>query len=444
MSSSRRDFLRYGGLAAAGLGLGTSVQAHPQRVAPSDQLRYGVIGCKGMGWSNMRAALNAMPEAECVALCDVDASVLDERVADVESMRGKKPRRYKDYRRMLENKDLDVVIIGTPDHWHALQLVDTLAAGKDAYCEKPLANSVRECQAMLKATRRYDRIVQVGQWQRSAPHFAQAIDYVQSGKLGNIRLVKCWAYMGWMKSIPVLPDEPVPAGVDYDMWLGPARKRPFNRNRFHFTFRWFWDYAGGLMTDWGVHLIDIALFAMKAKAPKSVIASGGKFAYPEDAEECPDTLQAVYEYDGFNMLWEHAVGIDAGPYGRTHGIAFIGNNGTLVVDRQGWELIPETENVEGRLQYKLEQLPPQGRSGNALEDHHRNFAEAVKTRDRSLLKCEIETGSVAAINAHMGNAAFRTGRKLYWDTAANQFRDDATANGFLMADYHNGWELPKG
>ena len=442
MSSSRRDFLKYSGLAAAGLGLGTSLQAAPRRVAPSDQLRYGVIGCKGMGWSNMRAALNAMPEATCVALCDVDDSVLDERSANVEAMRGRKPKRYKDYRKMLENKDIDVVIIGTPDHWHALQLIDTLAAGKDAYCEKPLGNSVGECQAMLAATRRYDRIVQVGQWQRSAPHFAAAIDYVRSGKLGNIRLVKCWAYMGWMKSIPVLPDEPVPAGVDYDLWLGPAPKRPFNRNRFHFTFRWFWDYAGGLMTDWGVHLIDIALFAMQARAPKSVIASGGKFAYPEDAEECPDTLQAVFEYDGFNMLWEHAVGIDAGPYGRTHGIAFIGNNGTLVVDRQGWELIPETETVEGRLQYKLEQLPPQGRSGDPLQAHHINFAEAVRSRDRSQLACEIETGSIAAINAHMGNAAFRTGRKLYWDATANRFRDDETANGFLMAAYHNGWKLP--
>ena len=149
-----------------------------------------------------------------------------------------------------------------------------------------------------------------------------------------------------MKPVPVKPDSAPPAGVDYDMWLGPAPRRPFNPNRFHFNFRWFWDYAGGLMTDWGVHEIDIALWVMDAKAPKSVMASGGKFAYADDASETPDTLQAVFEYDGFNMLWEHATGIDGGNYGRTEGIAFIGNNGTLVVNRGGWEILPETTEVE--------------------------------------------------------------------------------------------------
>ena len=170
---------------------------------------------------------------------------------------------------------------------------------------------------MLAAARRSgERIVQVGQWQRSGPQYAEALEYVRSGKLGNIRVVKVWAYQGWMKPVPALPDAPAPAGVDYDMWLGPSPKRPFNPNRFHFNFRWFWDYAGGLMTDWGVHEIDIALLAMNASAPKSVMASGGKFAYPDDASETPDTLQAVFEYDGFNMLWEHATGIDGGHYGR--------------------------------------------------------------------------------------------------------------------------------
>jgi predicted dehydrogenase len=344
---------------------------------------------------------------------------------------------------MLENKDIDVVIIGTPDHWHCLNMVDAVSAGKHVYVEKPIANTIEECQIMVKAQERYGKIVQVGQWQRSGSQYDQAIQYVKSGKLGQIRLVKCWAYQGWMKPVPVVANSAVPAGVDYNMWLGPAPKRDFNSNRFHFSFRWFWDYAGGLMTDWGVHEIDIALFAMGVSAPKSVMASGGKFAYPDDASETPDTLQTVYEYEGFNMLWEHATGIDGGNYGTTEGIAFIGNNATLVVNRGGWKVIPETEMVEGQRKNKIEEVPQTRPSGpSALELHAVNFVEAMTANDAKLLKCGIQTGSVAAINAQMGNIAYKTGKKVYWDATKNMFTD-ADANQLMKANYHNGWVVPK-
>ena len=296
---------------------------------------------------------------------------------------------------------------------------------------------------MQGAAKRYGKMVQVGQWQRSGPHYERAIAYVRSGKLGQIRLVKTWAYQGWMKPVPVQPDGPAPAGVNYDMWLGPAPKRPFNPNRFHFNFRWFWDYAGGLMTDWGVHEIDIALFAMNATAPKSVIASGGKFAYPDDASETPDTMQAVFEYDGFNMLWEHATGIDGGPYGKPEGIAFIGNNGTLVVNRGGWEVIPETYSEDGVRKYKLEAMPFQGHNDNILDLHTKNFVDAIRANDASRLKCGIDSGSVAAINASMGNIALKTGRKLFWDAKAQQFEKDAQANELIRATYRAGYQLPR-
>ena len=228
-------------------------------------------------------------------------------------------------------------------------------------------------------------------------------------------------------------------------WLGPARKRPFNPNRFHFNFRWFWDYAGGLMTDWGVHEIDIALLAMNARAPKSVVAQGGKLAYPDDASETPDTLQTLFEYDGFNMLWEHATGIDGGSYGRTEGIAFIGNNATVVVDRGGFELRPETEEVDGTRRYKVPAIPAvtRPRDVDILDLHTRNFVEAIQKNDASLLKCGIESGSVAAINAHMGNIAYKVGRRVYWDASVGAFKDDREANALLTPEYHNGWELPK-
>ncbi len=446
MTGSRRRFLQGSSIAAAGLGLARPLAAAVGQTgaAPSDRLRVGLIGCHGMGWSNTRSLLK-VKGVECVALCDVDERELDRRSQDLLAAGGSAPRRYRDYRKLLDDKDVDAVVIGTPDHWHCLMLVDALAARKHVYVEKPLANSIAEARAMLAAAKRSDRIVQVGQWQRSGEHYAQALELVRSGSLGTIRLVKVWAYQGWMKPVPVAPDGPAPAEVDYDLWLGPAPKRPFNPNRFHFSFRWFWDYAGGLMTDWGVHEIDIALFGMGARAPKSVTASGGKLAYPDDASETPDTLQAVFEYPGFNMLWEHATGIDGGNYGRTEGIAFVGNNATLVLDRGGFELLGETEERDGRRRYRTEALPAVRRRGDAiyLDDHTKNFVEAIRKGDASLLKCGIETGSIAAINAHMGNIAYKLGRKLHWDAEAGSFRNDTEANALVAAHYHNGWTLPK-
>jgi predicted dehydrogenase len=446
MADSRRRFLQGTTLAAAGLGLARplDVCAAQGSTAPSDRLRVGLIGCHGMGFANLRSLLK-VEGVECTALCDVDQRDLERRTKDLAGAGKPAPRLYRDYRKLLDDKDVDAVVIGTPDHWHCLMLVDALAAGKHVYVEKPLANSIAEARIMLAAAKRSNRIVQVGQWQRSGEHYEQALDVVRSGSLGNIRLVKVWAYQGWMKPVPVQPDSAPPPEVDYDLWLGPAPKRPFNPNRFHFTFRWYWDYAGGLMTDWGVHEIDIALFGMRASAPKSVMASGGKLAYPDDASETPDTLQAVFEYDGFNMLWEHATGIDGGNYGRTEGIAFIGNNGTVVVDRGGWELAAETEDRDGRRRYKTEAVPAVRRRADAvyLDNHTRNFVEAIRKNDASLLKCGPETGSVAAINAHMGNIAFKVGRKVYWDAATGSFKGDSEANALIGARYHNGWTLPK-
>ena len=448
MTTSRRTFITQSATAAAGVTLGAAFPVRAQlrrstvRTAPSDQLNVGVIGAKGMGWSDMRSHLK-VAGVNCVALADVDRSVLTERTKDLEAMGRKAPQVFDDYRRMLERKDIDAVIVGTPDHWHCLAMTDAVSAGKHVYVEKPIANSIEECRVMQAAAKRSGRMVQVGQWQRSGPHYESAIAYVRSGKLGRIRVVKVWAYQGWMKPVPRLPDGPVPAGVNYDLWLGPAPKRAFNPNRFHFNFRWFWDYAGGLMTDWGVHQIDIALYAMNATTPKSVMASGGKFAYPDDASETPDTLQAVFEYDGFNMLWEHATGIDGGPYGKPEGIAFIGNNGTLVVNRGGWEVIPETETVDDLRKFKLEAVPQQFNQGDILDLHTQNFVDAIRKNDTSMLKCGIDTGSVAAINAQMGNIALRTGRKVFWDAAAGQFKNDAEANALVRARYVNGYVLPK-
>lgn len=444
---SRRSFLKTGTLGvsatAASLVVPASLWATPKRIlGANNRLRLGLIGCNGMGFSNLTSFMRQQ-DVEVVALCDVDRNVLERRQADVAGGGRKKPEGYTDYRKLLERKDIDAVIIGTPDHWHCLQMVHALDAGKDVYCEKPIANSIEEADRMLGAVQQSGRMVQIGQWQRSQPHFVDAIQYVHSGALGPIRLVKAWAYQGWMMPVPVKPDTQAPEGVDYDMWLGPAPKRAFNPNRFHFNFRWFWDYAGGLMTDWGVHLIDYALYGMQATQPKSVMASGGKFAYADDASETPDTLQTVYEFDGFNLLWEHATGIDGGNYGRNHGIAFIGNNGTLVLDRGGWEVIPEVEHESWRQlrdQPKIEAVPTRSAEGSGLDLHTLNFAEAVRSRDAGILKAPIEVGYHAARVSHMGNIAFKSGKRLFWDSGKAAFTD-AGANALMQAEYHNGWSL---
>jgi predicted dehydrogenase len=433
--TTRRKFLRNTAIAAAGLSITPAFSGTTKRPGPSDRINIGVIGCNGQGFSDLSAFL-ANPEVECIALCDIDESVLNRRAANVEKIRGKKPASlYKDWRKIIDNKDINLVIIGTPDHWHCMQMVAACEAGKDVFVEKPIGRTIEECNLMVKAASKYKSIVQVGQWQRSDPHWQDAVNFINSGKLGKIRLVRVFSYQGWCPSIPVLADEPVPAGVDYDMWLGPASKRPFNRNRFHFTFRWFWDYAGGLMTDWGVHLLDYALYGMNVTAPKSIMAMGGKFGYPDDACETPDSLQTIYEFDSFNVLWDHAIGIDDGAYGRNHGLGFVGENGTLVLDRGGWEVIPE--KVNGKI--RMEAVPLKKGTGKGLSNHVKNHLECIASRNPKT-NASIEIGAHIAKFSALGNIAYRTGKKLVWD--GTRFTNDTEANDYLIPKYREPWKLP--
>ena len=441
--SHRRKFLQQSAALVTGAAALSAFDNRPftifrNRISPADQLNVGAIGINGMGWANVNAALK-VPGVNLVAICDVDKNVLDKRKADLVKMNVdvSKLSVYTDYRKLLDQKDIDVVIIGTPDHWHALQMIHACEAGKDVYVEKPVGNSIGECRAMVAAQQRYNKAVQAGQWQRSQQHFRDAVDFVHSGQLGNIRTVKVWCYQGWMHPEPVRPDSAPPAGVDYAAWLGPAPTRPFNVSRFHFHFRWFWDYAGGLMTDWGVHLLDYGLLGMKAPIPKSIAALGGRFAYPDLYEETPDTLTTLYEFDGFNLVWDSAMGIDNGSYGRDHGIAYIGNNGTLILNRGGWEVIEEAKSKNKVVKPFIKS------SDNGLEKHWENFVQVVKSRKFDDLHCSIQAGAHVATVAQMGNIAFRTGQKLVWDKAKDGFTDDKVNKQYFMKEYHNGYKLPK-
>lgn len=440
--NTRRSFLQQSSVLLGGSLVASAVNSSAfamltKKIAPGDQVNVAAIGINGMGWADLTAA-SKVPGVNIVALCDVDKNVLDKRMNDLKELGvdASKVKTYGDYRKLLEQKDIDAVIIGTPDHWHALIMIDAAMAGKDVYCEKPVGNSIEECRAMQRAQQKYSRVVQVGQWQRSQQHFKNAVDFVQSGQLGNIRTVKVWCYQDWMKPGPVVPDSAPPAGVDYKTWLGPAQTRPFNPSRFHFNFRWFWDYAGGLMTDWGVHLLDYGLLGMNVSTPKSISALGGRFAYPDLYEETPDTLTTLYEFEKFNMVWDSAMGIGNGSYGRDHGIAYIGNNGTLVLSRGGWEVLEEKASGN-KVSKPFEKV-----MDNGVQNHMQNFVDVVRSRKMGDLHCPIEAAVHIATVAQMGNAAYRSGKKLEWDATKQRYTDESINKDYFSKEYHNGYKLP--
>jgi predicted dehydrogenase len=438
--NSRRNFIRNAGLFAGASVLTTGFDqrafaAMAKKMGANDRIRVAVVGVNGMGWADLTSALK-QPGVEVAMVCDTDKNVLDKRMADLAKLVNiSKVKTTGDYRHVLDNKDVDVVIIGTPDHWHALIMMEACAAGKDVYVEKPVGNSIGECRAMVAAQKKYNRAVQGGQWQRSQKHFRDALDFIATGQLGNIRTVKVWCYQDWMKPGPVVPDSAPPPGVDYKMWLGPAQTRPFNSSRYLFNFRWFWDYAGGLMTDWGVHLLDYGLLGMKAGDPKTIAALGGDFAYPDLYQETPDTLTTLYEFEHFNLVWDSAMGIGNGSYGLDHGIAYIGNNATLVLSRHGWEIIDEKMS---KVKIAKPLIKP---SDNGLDNHWKNFIDVVRSRKMEDLHCSIEAGAHVATVAQLGNISFRSGKRLSW--TGDKFTDEAVNTEYITKAYYNGYSLPK-
>jgi predicted dehydrogenase len=333
---------------------------------------------------------------------------------------------------VLDRKDVDLVLIATPDHWHALPTVLACQAGKDVYVEKPLAKTVDEGRAMLEASRRHNRVVQMGSQWRSCAHIIEATEFIRSGKLGKVSLVRGWAYLDWLPTIGKKADCTPPAGVDYDLWLGPSPKRPFNPNRFHFNFRWFWDYAGGLMTDWGVHLINMMLMGMGPEEPTAVFSSGGKFVFDDDSET-PDSQVTVYEFPTYQLIWEHKAGLNNGLNGRSWGIEWNGTEGTIFLNDEGWEI--RTERKQANLDSQRKPGSPDPRPA-----HVRNFLDCVKSRRQPVLN--VEVGHHVSTVAHLGNIAYRTGRKLNWDAQKEKIIGDREADKLIGTPYRKPWSLP--
>ncbi|UCD27759.1 MAG: Gfo/Idh/MocA family oxidoreductase [Planctomycetota bacterium] len=430
---SRRKFIRgsLGSVAAAGV-VARSAAGQDAVVGANERIRVALIGSGGMGRGDLRTFFQHK-EVDCPVVCDVDDAMIANAVKTVEKNRRKTPDTTKDFRSIMDRKDVDACIVGTPDHWHALPTIHACQAGKDVYVEKPLATTIGEGRAMVEAARKYNRVVQMGTQWRVGKHWGEAVDYVHSGKLGKIRLVRCWAALGWFNSVGKVEDSPTPAGVDYDMWLGPAPSRPFNKARFHFTFRWFWDYAGGLMTDWGVHLINIAMWAMKAKTPIQVSSVGGKFAF-DDMAETPDTQSAIYDFKDFMLIWEHQAGTGHGAEGREHGVAFYGTNGTLIVDHtNGWEVVPEPKKG-------LE--PIKKRKAKGRDSRFRlagDFLNCMRSRQRSVM--DVEVGHRVSAVAHLGNIALISKRVIGWDAEKERIIGHDDLDHLVTKPYRAPWKL---
>ena len=436
MNSNRRSFIKKTAVAAAAVSVAPAVFS--ACASPGEKVNVGLVGCRSQGFADLKSFLRKDNNVECVALCDVDQHILEDRAAEVEKMTQKKPIMYSDFRKLIDNPDIDAVIIGTPDHWHAYIMMAALEAGKHVYVEKPMGHSIEECNAMVAMAEKHPKLaVQVGMWQRSSKHWFEASDIVKSGKLGHVHLVKAWIYKGYDTPYPVMPDTEAPDYVDYDMWLGPAPKRPFNLNRFHYNFRWWYDYAGGAMTDWGVHLLDFALYGMDAGNPQTISPGGGIFYHQPGAIETPDIQQALYGYPDKTIIWECGLNPGIGPYLRGHGVAFIGEKGTLVVDRGGYEVIPDRSNEKkGPFFDSIKQK----NYGDGLNEHVENFLKCI--REGGTPNASVQIGAKVAIVAEMGNIAYRTKKVIHWDDTSKKF-EEPDADQLRMVSHRSPWQLPK-
>jgi predicted dehydrogenase len=440
---SRREFVGASAGAAALLATGRSA------LGANEKVRLALIGAGNRGNDVMKAFL-ANKEVEFVAAADVDERHATETAAKMKEARGIDAKAVKDYRELLDDKNIDAVVIATPDHWHALPTIHAIQAGKDVYCEKPVAHNVAEGKVMIAAARKYDKILAIGTQQRSSENFQKAVEAVKSGKIGRVFWIQTWNFENISPTGMGRPaDSEPPPYLDYDRWLGPAPKKPYNINRCHLLFRWFFDYAGGMMSDWGVHLNDIALWALDAKGPQSVTCSGG-IVTTDDNRDTPDTMQVVYDFPGCTLTYSMRKGNGLEFNGHGYGILFCGTDGSLMLDRSGHEIIPDKVVLPYGIRLvqgdrPIRKIGLQGSKFKAKDDgmpsHVTNFLECLKSRQRPI--ADIEIAHRSTNTCHLGNIAWKLGRKLYWDTETETFKNDPEANTLLSREPRPGYELPK-
>jgi predicted dehydrogenase len=426
--TGRRDFLK-----TAGAAFTTSIFTGKLKGA-NDRITGAFIGVGTMGRENLRVA-SQQPGVEIAAVCDVYQPNL-ERGGAVARRYEHKPKELKDFREIIADPSIDFVCISTPDHWHPYMTVEACKAGKDVYVEKPVCLSIEEGQKMVQAARKYDRVVQGGTWQRSGEHFQKACEIVRSGQLGQVTFCRASMYQNSPKNgIGNPPDATPPSDLDWELWLGPAPERLFNPNRFgvyqrnYSYFRWFWDYAGGQLTDSGIHMIDILQMAFDDQMPKAITALGGKYWYT-DNRETPDTLLVTYEYQGFLGTWEHRNNNTEESRSRGMELSFHGNRGTLYVNRSRYRVQPEKKS-------DLEQSEMK-RVTDPHPLHWVNFLECVRTRQKP--NSEIENCFRSSAASVLGNVAYLSKMRLDWDEG-RMTTVQREPRRYLRRKYRRPWKL---
>jgi len=398
--------------------------------SPNEKVGVAVLGC-GRGKALARF-FSKVRDSQVVAICDVDENWGKPVCEQIKTLTGKRPKFVVDFRTLLDRPDVDALVVATPDHWHAPITIHGCLAGKDVYVEKPAAHNIIEGRLAVKAARKYQRIVQHGTNLRSVPHFQEAWDLLRDGVIGKVLMVKAINNQRASR-VSHRDDEPVPPGVHYDLWLGPAPKRPFNRNRYHSTWHAMYDYGTGEIGNDGVHQIDLGRWALGLKAPKAVSCSAAKLGSKGDAQEFPDTMNVTWEYDDLLYVFEQRLFT---PYRmRDHRVdndnIFFGDEGYMMIDSSGY-----------RVFYKNKRGPSGGRKLTEHLGHYQNFIDCVKSRRRQDLAADIEEGHDSALLCHLGNIAYRTGKRLLFDSQTETFFDDE-ANQYLGRDYRKGYELPQ-
>jgi predicted dehydrogenase len=444
---NRREFLETSGKAALGVGLGmavaealaTPVRAQENRVSANDKIQIGCIGLGGMGLRDMSVFMD-QPGVEVVAVCDVDSNFLNRAADAVNKKCGRKPKAFKDFREVLDMKDVDAVMIATADHWHALPFIMACEAGKDVFCEKPISHDIYEGQMMVGAAKYYKRVSQINTWQRSVGFFQQAIEFVQSGGMGKVHVCRAWVKGGGGHGKNPITDPP--AYLDWDFWCGPAPKNPYHAKIHPGAWRAYYDYGSGMSGDWGVHMIDIVLLGMQATSPLEVSSVGGKLVSGEDDDRTtPDTMMAIYKFPDWVMNWEVHVGgegLDGSKVG--HGAEFIGEKGKMIVDREGIKWSPYGDNP-GPQDAGKDQGKDQG-SRWANADHIADFLTNMKTRGKC--RSDIESMYYTTTACHLSNLSYQAGRSIKWDGANGVVIGDKKAMDFqaYRRDYRKPWKLP--
>ncbi|MGD1069877.1 MAG: Gfo/Idh/MocA family oxidoreductase [Bryobacteraceae bacterium] len=420
--------------------LGTS--ALSAAASPNDTIRIATVGLRSRGKSHLQA-FTSLPKVDLVAICDVDNDVLGKASAFVESKRGKAPATYTDLRKLLEDKSIDAISIATPNHQHTIQAIWAMQAGKDVYVEKPCSHDMFETRQIVAAARKYNRIVQMGSQSRSNIALQEAMQKMKEGLIGDVYHARGLCYK-WRDTIGRKPDEAVPAGVDYDLWLGPAPQRAFSQNRFHYNWHWNWDYGNGDIGNQGIHEMDIARWGLGVKYPTRVSAIGGHFMFDDD-QQTPNTLAVAYEFDEAgkkkmmtfevrHWMTNHEADIhefDTSTKSNTIGNLFYGSNGYLAID--------------GYTKY-YSYIGKQAEPGPARKDggdHFANFLTAVRSHSRGELNAEIEEGAISTALVHLANISYRLGRSVQFDAASYSCVGDKEANAMFRREYRKPFVVPQ-